>query len=148
MAREIAKRAIHRVVTRFGGQRIMALVVLRAMVLLAVSVWYAFAPEWVDHRAVGPLVLGFVLYSLAIFALLWVRTWQTVRLNFLVMLVDVAFALALVRLTGGAQSVFYLAFYLIVGLQSYYYGFLRGMGGAGGGGIAYLLVAGAPLAPD
>src|SRR3990172_7154139 len=144
----LSNRLIQRVVTRFGGQRIMALVVLRAMVLLAVCIWYAFAPTWVDRWTVGLLILTFVTYSLAIFFLLWFRTWQTIRLNVLVMLIDLAFALTLVRLTGGAQSVFYLAFYLIVGLQSYYYGLLRGMGVAVGASIAYLLVAWPTLAPD
>jgi PAS domain S-box-containing protein len=125
----------------------MALAILRAMVLVAVFSWYLFAPASVDRRDVGLLIFGFLCYSLGIYALLWFQTWRTIRLNVLVMLLDVAFALAMVRLTGGAQSVFFLAFYLIVALQSYYYGLGRGVGVAVAAMAAYLVVVWPTLVP-
>ncbi len=53
-------------------------------------------------------------------------------------LVDLWFLFLLVRLTGGVQSNFYLAFYLLVALHSFYYGIWLGLGVACVATVLYL----------
>ena len=53
---------------------------------------------------------------------------QVRRLNLLVLAIDLGFSLVLIRLTGGVESPFFLALYLIAALKAYYYGLRRGVG--------------------
>ena len=111
---------IDRIADRIGGARIFALPLLRALAMVALVVWLALAPaEYRHSRALIVTVVGFLAYSLAVEAALWWRPTATLRLNFYVLLIDQAFALALIYLTGGARNAFYLALLLIAGLQAY-----------------------------
>ncbi len=121
--------------------RILALVLLRALVILASFTWLAFAPPGVQRpRLTALLLFAFLAYSVGLYVLLWRWTVQLLRWNVAVLAVDTAFALMLVHLTGGAQSVFFLAFYLIAALQAYYYGTRWGVGVALGATVLYLAV--------
>jgi signal transduction histidine kinase len=73
------------------------------------------------------VLLGFVVYSATVITALWMRTAAVLRWNLLVLLGDVAFALALIAVSGGAGSTLFLALLVIAGLQSYYYGIARGI---------------------
>jgi PAS domain S-box-containing protein len=102
---------------------------LRATVILGSYLWLLFAPlPPSDRRAVAFLLHAFTAYS----ALLYLATYRNqprvMRLNLWVLLIDLTFATCLIALTGGAASPFYLAFYLIAALQSFYYGIRRGIG--------------------
>jgi PAS domain S-box-containing protein len=113
---------------RIGGASMMALPLLRALAMVALVVWLGLAP--VGYRRVSglvPIVVGFLLYSLAIEVALWWRPAATLRLNFYVLVIDQLFALTLIYLTGGARNAFYLSLPLIAGLQAYYYGLRRGV---------------------
>jgi hypothetical protein len=70
----------------------------------------------------------FLAYSVAVAAALWWRRVVTLRLNFYVLVLDQAFALALIHLGGGVRSDLYLALPFIAAVQSYYYGIRRGRG--------------------
>jgi PAS domain S-box-containing protein len=108
--------------------------------VLAGFAWVVMAPPFPAARAVALTVLAFFLYSAAILGALWLRPRPMLKLNFWVLLVDLGFALALIHLTGGARSTLFLALLLIAGLQSYYYGIVRGMAVAIGAAVAYLVV--------
>jgi PAS domain S-box-containing protein len=135
-------RLFDRLARRVGGARVLALPLIRTLALLAAVVWLVLAPR--EYRQSAPLaaaVIGFFAYSLAVEASLWWRPTATLRLNFYVLLVDQAFALVLIYLTGGARSALYLALPLIAALQSYYYGIKRGVAVAIVSTAAYLVVA-------
>ncbi len=124
---------------RLGGTRMLALPLLRTLAVFAGFVWAVLAP--VKYTEGGELLLvltGFSCYSVLLIAALarWPHT--LLRLNVLVLLVDVSFALLLVRFTGGPDSALFNALLLIVGLQAYYYGLGRGVAVALGAGAAYM----------
>lgn len=125
---------------RLGGTRVLALPLLRILAVLAGFVWVAMAPSFAATGAVALTVLAFFLYSAAVLVALWRRPARMLRLNFWVLLVDLAFALTLIHLTGGAHSTLFLALLLIASLQSYYYGIVRGVAVAIGSALAYLVV--------
>jgi PAS domain S-box-containing protein len=139
---------IDRIADRIGGARIFALPLLRALAMVALVVWLALAPaEYRHSRALIVTVVGFLAYSLAVEAALWWRPAATLRLNFYVLLIDQAFALALIHLTGGARNAFYLALLLIAGLQAYYYGIRRGVAVALVSAIAYAALVWSTIEP-
>jgi PAS domain S-box-containing protein len=129
---------IDRLAGRIGGARLFALPLLRALAMVALVVWVALAPpEYRQSDALMTMVVGFLVYSLAVEAVLFWRPAVTLRLNFCILLVDQVFALALIDLTGGARNAFYLALPLLAALQSYYYGLRRGLAVAVASAAAY-----------
>jgi PAS domain S-box-containing protein len=136
-----ARLRLERVARRLGGTRVLALPLLRALAMLAGFVWVLLAPrEYQGDAPVRTVLLGFFLYSVSLMAALWRWPGRVLRLNFYVLMADLAFALALIRFTGGTRSTLFLALLLIAGLQSYYYGLGRGLGVALGAAAAYLIV--------
>src|SRR6266545_4079047 len=122
---------VDRVARRIGGPRMLALPMLRWLAVLAGIVWILLAPpEYAGWRPVHSAMLGFLLYSVALTAALWRWPARMLRLNVFVLAADLGFALLLIRLTGGAPSILFLALLLIAGLQSYYYGMVRGVAAA------------------
>ncbi len=139
---------VERLAPRLGGTRMLALPLLRALAILAGLVWVVMAPPHFPGRgAVAAVVLGFLVYSVALGAALWARPGPILRRNFHVLLVDLTFALVLIHLTGGATSTLFLALLLIAGLQSYYYGLRRGLTVAVGSALAYLAVIWPTITP-
>ncbi len=132
---------LDRVARHLGGTRVLALPVLRVLAVVAAFTWLALAPtSYPRWGALAAAVAAFTLYSLAIFLGLWLRPRVTLRHHVAVLLVDLAFALAFIHLTGGAPSTMFLALLLIAGLQSYYYGMVRGILVALLSALAYLAV--------
>ena len=132
---------LQRLSRRLGGPRFLALPFLRGLAVIAGFVWLALTPT----DFVGWILLAFALgafacYSLLLYLLIWLRPRLVFRLHLPVLLVDVAFALLLIRLSGGAESTLFLALLLIAGLQSYYYGIRRGVAVAVGASVAYVWV--------
>ena len=102
---------------------------LRAAVILGCYGWLLLVPlPGADRMSIAFLVHAFAAYSLLLF--LWIarQPERVLRLNLLVLAIDLAFALALIRLTGGVESPFTPALYLITALQAFYYGIGRGIG--------------------
>jgi PAS domain S-box-containing protein len=132
---------LERFARRVGGTRVLALPMIRVLAVASGYVWILLAPE--EYRgwtALDFTMLAFLVYSLTVIVALWMRPPAMLRLNFFVLLADVAFALLLIHLSGGARSTLYLALLLIAGLQSYYYGMTRGVLVAAGSAVAYLAV--------
>ncbi len=135
------ERVIDRLAQRLGGPRILALPLIRLLAVVSGYVWVLLAPSpWAGWDAVDTTMLGFLLYSLLVIGLLWWKPAPTLRARSLVLVLDLAFALLLIHLTGGARSTLFLALLLIAGLQAYYYGLRRGLLVAAGAGAAYLIL--------
>lgn len=135
------RRLLDRLAIHVGGARVLALPLLRTLAVLAAAAWILLAPPSYrrSHLLLGALV-AFVLYGALVELALWLRPAATLRLNSGILLVDQAFALLLIHLSGGAASALYLALPLIAALQSYYYGIRRGLLVAAASSVAYLVV--------
>jgi signal transduction histidine kinase len=119
---------LQRATRHLGGPRVLALPLLRALAIVLGALWVALTPADDPRRGAAAVVLlGFVAYSATVITALWMRTAAVLRWNLLVLLGDVAFALALIAVSGGAGSTLFLALLVIAGLQSYYYGIARGI---------------------
>src|SRR6266508_4340119 len=132
---------LEQVARRFGGTRMLALPLLRTLSVLAGFVWALLVPA--GYRTWGPVqnvLLMFFLYSVTLMAALWRWPHRVLRLNLVVLMADLAFALLLIHFTGGARSTLFLALLLIAGLQSYYFGLGHGLGVALAAAAAYLAV--------
>ena len=126
---------------RIGGPRFLALPFLRGLAVIAGFVWLALTPtDFVGWILLAFALAAFTCYSLVLYLLIWLRPGLVFRLQLPVLLLDLAFALFLIRLSGGAESTLFLALLLIAGLQSYYYGIRRGVAVAVGASVAYVWV--------
>jgi PAS domain S-box-containing protein len=132
---------------RVGGARVLALPMLRFLAVLSGWLWILLTPAPGASALLEATMLGFLVYSVALVVALWTRPVRVLRLSLAVMAIDLAFALALIRLTGGAHSTLFLALLLIAGLQSYYYGIRRGTVVALASGAAYLVVIWPTIGP-
>jgi PAS domain S-box-containing protein len=125
---------------RVGGPRLLALPMLRFLAVASGWLWILLTPSPARFDLIGSTMLAFLLYSVALVVGLWISPRRLLRLSFWVAVIDLAFALTLVRLTGGARSTLFLALLLIAGLQSYYYGMRRGTVVALASGASYLAI--------
>jgi PAS domain S-box-containing protein len=133
--------SLNRWIAHLGGTRIFALPAIRILAAVSGLEWVMVAPRaFPTWGAATALVVAFALYSLAIIAALWLRPGPVLRRNVWVLAADLAFALGLIALTGGAESALFNALLLIAALQSYYYGIRRGMGVAAVSLVGYLVV--------
>ena len=113
-------RWLQQVSQRLGGPRFLALPLLRGLAVVAAFVWLALAPAHLpDRNRLALIVAAFTAYSLLLYVLIWLRPRVVFRLHLPVLLIDLAFALLLIRFSGGAASTLFLALLLIAGLQSY-----------------------------
>src|SRR3990172_5166060 len=135
------RRTFDRLAIHMGGARVLALPLLRTLAVLAALAWILLSPaSYQSSNLLLATTFAFVLYSSVVELALWLRPAATLRLNFGILLVDQAFALFLIHLSGGASSALFLALPLIAALQSYYYGIRRGIAVAAASAVAYLAV--------
>jgi signal transduction histidine kinase len=73
------------------------------------------------------LFLGFAGYSACLYLFDWLRPGSLARLYRVAMVLDMGFIFLLVRATGGMESSFYLAFYLLIALHAFYFGLATGV---------------------
>lgn len=124
-----------------GGPRVLALPLLRVLAIVLGVLWVLLTPAGDPRRGpVGITLVGFTVYSAVVIAALWARPASVVRRSSAVLLGDVAFALALIALSGGAGSTLFLALLVIAGLQAYYYGIRRGLATGVAVAMAYVVV--------
>ena len=120
---------------------------LRLLVIVGSLLWLAVAPLPPGTRRLVALILfGFTGYSLALYGIVWARPATVGRLNLAILGVDLAFTTALVRITGGIDSPFDLAFYFLAALQALFYGLRRALGLAAVASALYL-GASLPIGP-
>jgi len=126
---------------RVGGPRFLALPFLRGLAVVAAFVWLSLSHSDLPGRnRLALTIAAFTAYSVLLYVLIWFRPRIVFRLHLPVLLLDLTFALLLIRFSGGAESVLYLALLLIAGLQSYYYDIRRGVAVAIGASVAYIWV--------
>jgi signal transduction histidine kinase len=131
-----------RAADHLGGPRVLALPLLRVLAIILGVAWVTLGSADDPQRgAVAVALLGFVVYSAVVIAALWRWPAATVQRSSLVLFGDVAFALALIALSGGAGSTLFLALLVIAGLQSYYHGIRRGLAVGIAVAVAYVGVA-------
>ena len=136
-----ARSRLGRFALRIGGPRVLALPLLRWLAVMAGAAWILLAPpEYAGRHAVLFTMLGFAVYSVIVTGALWAWPGRMLGLNKWVVAIDLAFALALIRLTGGVSSTLFNALLVIAGLQSYYYGLGRGVAVALAASVAYVAV--------
>jgi PAS domain S-box-containing protein len=135
-------RLLERAARHLGGARVLALPLLRGLALLFGVIWLVIAPRSLPSWNLAALTtLAFLAWSVSLTSALWRRPAAALRRNLAVVVVDLSFALVLIRLTGGAQSALYLALLLIAALQSYFYGIRRGIAVGVIASLAYLVMA-------
>jgi signal transduction histidine kinase len=116
---------------------------LRAVALLGGAAWLAVHsrdhpqdPE--AHLHLISFFAAFWVYSILLYLVNWFRPGRLPFLYRIAMLLDLAFIFHLVWKTGGMESNFYLAFYLLIALHAFYFGLATGAGVAVLASLAYL----------
>ena len=124
----------------------IAFIFLRAIILWGVAGWLVFSHVSQKTIAyVGSLIVFFVIYTIFIYLILFFlpekkRTTYGFSLFF-----DFLFTTLLVRATGGFESSFSNAFYLMTALYSFYFGPVAGVGIATVATLLYLVSGGFDL---
>jgi signal transduction histidine kinase len=125
------------------------LAVLRCVFIVGGFAWLAVAgPELPNFDALIPAVIAFSLYSVAVYGALWLFSLPIRRVYLVTMLLDLAFVYWLCTETGGLQSVFIPAFYVLAGVQAYHFGLRKGLLLALVIAAAYILIDPAGMAAE
>jgi signal transduction histidine kinase len=116
--------------------------VLRALAMLGGMVALFLVPLRPEHQPhLEPLALAFVAYK----ALLFLAIWRWPRILRLLLTgsigVDLTFVALFVWFSGGAESHFYLLFYLLVALVAAHFDVAIGLSTAAGAGLVYALAS-------
>lgn len=101
--------------------------------------WLLFSPiSHPERERLFLLFSGFCTYSLLLYGVILARPGAVRRAYLVALGLDLLFIVLLIRLTGGFNSDFYLAFYLLVALHTFYYGLPVGLVSATGGMLLYI----------
>lgn len=101
---------------------------LRFATILAGMGWYTWVPYEPNTRSIfGLLLLGFIAYTIVLY--LGIFLWPGKIKNFylLALAIDLLSIFLLIRYVGQLQGSFFIAFYLLIGLHSFYFGPLVGL---------------------
>lgn len=117
------------------------LAALRGVVLVGGAAWEAVHPPLYpeQHGQLAWLFVAFATYSVLLYLIHALRLAPLPRLYRIAMILDLAFIVILVRLTGGMASNFYLAFYLLIALHAFYFGLATGVFAALAASLLYPL---------
>jgi signal transduction histidine kinase len=122
--------------------------VLRALAMLGGMIALFLVPLHPEHQPhVAPLGWIFVAYKALLFLAIWL--WPA-RLRMILLgttALDLVFVSLFVWHTGGAESHFYLLFYLLVALAAAHFGPGIGLATAAGGSLLYVLASVVGAAP-
>jgi signal transduction histidine kinase len=122
------------------------LAALRGAALFGGAAWWLTHPHDPQlGRRLFWLFSTFAAYSLVLYLINVVHPGRLPLLYRVVMVLDLMFIFMLVRLTGGMNSNFYLAFYLLIALHGFYFGLLTGGAVALIAGFLYALADAWPL---
>ena len=109
--------------TRRLDPEALVFAVLRGLTMIGGLAALLLVPLRPEHRLhLLPLLLGVVLYKAALFALIVIRPGGARRIFLGTLGVDLGVVFVLVWFTGGAESHFFLLFYVLVSLNAYYFG--------------------------
>jgi signal transduction histidine kinase len=117
-------------------------VVLRALAMLGGMVALFLVPLRPEHQPhLVPLAWAFVAYELVLFLAIWAWPAALRALLLISIAADLAFVALFVWHSGGAESHFYLLFYLLVALVAVHFSPGVGLAAAAGACLAYVLVS-------
>jgi signal transduction histidine kinase len=116
--------------------------VLRALAMLGGMIALFLVPLHPAHQPhVAPLAWMFVAYKALLFLAIWLWPGRLRPILLGTTGFDLVFVSLFVWHTGGAESHFYLLFYLLVALAAAHYGPGIGLATAGGGSLLYVLAS-------
>src|SRR3989338_8717704 len=102
--------------------------VLRIAMILVGMVWYHWVPYDASTQFIfGLLLSGFVVYTVILYVSIFLWPGRIRTFYLVAMAVDLLFIFFLVKYVGKLQGSFFIAFYLLVGLHSFYFGPLVGL---------------------
>ncbi len=106
----------------------LGFLILRIIVLVGGYGWLFFSDVSEENIKLFPSILRyFIVYCLLIYLLLFL-SFSNKRLIYLLSLIfDLSFVYLLVKYSGGFASSFFIAFYLLTALHSFYYGYIYGL---------------------
>lgn len=114
--------------------------VLRALSMLGGMIALFLVPLHPEHQPhVAPLAWIFVAYKALLFLAIWLWPARLRQILLGTTGLDLVFVSLFVWHTGGAESHFYLLFYLLVALAAAHFGPGIGLATAGGGSLLYVL---------
>ncbi|MFQ5658351.1 MAG: nitrogen regulation protein NR(II), partial [Candidatus Methylomirabilales bacterium] len=119
------------------GPNLTVFAILRGLIILGVGTWLLLSPLSPEGYFIWWVFVAFTGYSLLLYILVWGKI-QIRHLDLWVLAFDLCFCYLFVRLTGGANSDFAPAFFLITSLQAYFYGLNRGLAAAAASMLLYL----------
>lgn len=102
--------------------------VLRVVTMLVGLAWYRLVPYDASTQFIfGLLLSGFVVYTVILYVSIFLWPGRIRTFYLVAMAVDLLFIFFLVKYVGKLQGSFFIAFYLLVGLHSFYFGPLVGL---------------------
>lgn len=102
--------------------------VLRVVTMLVGLAWYRLVPYDASTQFIfGLLLSGFVVYTVVLYVSIFLWPGRIRAFYLVAMAVDLLFIFFLVKYVGKLQGSFFIAFYLLVGLHSFYFGPLVGL---------------------
>ena len=126
--------------------------VLRVATILVGMVWYHWVPYDAGTQFIfGLLLSGFVVYTVILYVCIFLWPGRITAFYLLAMAIDLLFIFSLVGYVDKLQGSFFIAFYLLVGLHSFYFGPLVGLFAAGAAASLYTYLYfdfGRPLSPS
>src|SRR3990172_8110163 len=101
---------------------------LRLVMILVGIAWHSWVPYDPQTGSVfGLLLSGFVAYTTILYVGIFLWPGKIRGFYLLALAVDLCFIFLLVKYVGQLQGSFFIAFYLLVGLHSFYFGPLVGL---------------------
>lgn len=115
---------------------------LRFIVFIGGFGWLYFSRlSPAEFSAVFSIYTYYLFYNVLIYILLFFKPWETGKrkIYFLGLIFDLIFVFLLVINTGGFESSFYIGFYLLTALHTFFYGTYNGVGVAIASSLLYLI---------
>ncbi|HFB83285.1 MAG TPA: hypothetical protein ENJ72_00695, partial [Thermodesulfatator sp.] len=116
---------------------------LRVVTILGGLAWLILAPLSVDEtKALLWALSAFSLYSLILYLLIWLRPWRIRQIYLLSLVLDIIFVFYLVNFQRRFDNSFFLGYYLLTALHTFYFGLRFGLVVASVAAVLYLINVG------
>ncbi|HEC98241.1 MAG TPA: PAS domain-containing sensor histidine kinase [Nitrospirae bacterium] len=117
----------------------LGFLILRVIVLGGGYGWLKFSQIHAENiRAFSSILQYFIVYCLSIYLLLFLKFEKKRAIYVLSLGFDLSFVYLLTKYSGGFNNSFFIGFYLLTALHSFYYGYLFGLGVAVISTITYM----------
>jgi diguanylate cyclase (GGDEF)-like protein len=109
---------------KVSKDRLFAL--LRLFTLIGALVWLRVRPTSYEANAIYLLLGVFALYSVFLYVMVAAVPSRAQKLYRLVLVLDLVFLSFLIKYTGSVNSEFFVSYYLLISLHTYYYQSMKG----------------------